>query len=303
MDPNHPLSRKFGMEKYEKIDKLGEGTYGVVHKAKNKENGDIVALKQIRLESEDEGVPCTAIREISLLKELNHPNVVRLYDVIHTEKSLTLVFEYLDTDLKKFMDDCSGPLPLGAIKSFMYQLLKGIAFCHERRVLHRDLKPQNLLINRKGELKLADFGLARAFGIPVRKYSHEVVTLWYRPPEVLMGSKKYGPSIDLWSAGCIFAEMATGRPLFPGKNESDQLIRIFRHLGTPTTRQWPGIVELPEYQPDFPKYEGRPVHTLCPVLDPLGLSLLCKMLVYDPANRITASAAMSHKYFNDRNVQ
>tara|TARA_R110002050_G_scaffold130260_3_gene251914 strand:+ start:242 stop:811 length:570 start_codon:yes stop_codon:yes gene_type:complete len=140
MDPNHPLARKFGMDKYQKVEKLGEGTYGVVHKAKNKENGDIVALKQIRLESEDEGVPCTAIREISLLKELNHPNVVRLYDVIHTEKSLTLVFEYLDTDLKKFMDDCHGPLPLGTIKSFMYQLLKGIAFCHERRVLHRDLK-------------------------------------------------------------------------------------------------------------------------------------------------------------------
>ena len=161
------------------------------------------------------------------------------------------------------------------------------------------LQPQNLLINRKGELKLADFGLARAFGIPVRKYSHEVVTLWYRPPEVLLGSKKYGPSIDLWSAGCIFAEMASGLPLFPGKNESDQLMKIFKLLGTPYPKTWPSIVTLPEYLQDFPKYEGQPVHTLCPILDPLGLSLLCKMLVYDPANRIQASSAMNHKFFNE----
>jgi len=193
------------MEKYVKVDKLGEGTYGIVYKAKNKETGEIVALKRIRLESVDEGVPCTAIREISLLKELNHPNIVRLYDVIHSEKKLTLVFEYLDQDLKKYLDDCRGEIPLALTKSFLFQLLKGVAFCHEHKVLHRDLKPQNLLINRKGELKLADFGLARAFGIPVRSYSHEVVTLWYRPPDVLLGSRKYSTPIDIWSAGCIFA--------------------------------------------------------------------------------------------------
>ena len=139
-DASHLCSRKYGSEKYQKTEMLGEGTYGVVHKAKNKETGDFVALKEIRLESEDEGVPCTAIREISLLMELDHPNVVRLYDVIHAEKSLTLVFEYLDMDLKKFMDDYRTSLPLGTIKQFMYQILKGIAFCHECRVLHRDLK-------------------------------------------------------------------------------------------------------------------------------------------------------------------
>jgi len=179
------------MEKYSKILKLGEGTYGVVHRAINRETGEIVALKVIRLESEDEGVPCTAIREISLLKELNHPNIVRLYDVIHSDRKLTLVFEHLDQDLKKYLDEWRGEIPLATTKSFLYQLLKGVAFCHARRVLHRDLKPQNLLINKKGELKLADFGLARAFGIPLYKnFSHEVVTLWYRAPDVLMGSKK-----------------------------------------------------------------------------------------------------------------
>ena len=181
---------KSRIEKYEKIDKIGEGTYGVVFKAKDTSTGELYALKKIRLESEDEGIPSTAIREIALLKELQHPNIVKLHDVIHTDKKLTLVFEYLDQDLKKLLD-LSGPegLDMQTVKSFLKQLLKGIAHCHKNRVLHRDLKPQNLLINREGVLKLADFGLARAFGIPVKNYTHEVVTLWYRAPDILMGSK------------------------------------------------------------------------------------------------------------------
>ncbi|EGG24039.1 protein serine/threonine kinase [Cavenderia fasciculata] len=290
------------MEKYSKIEKLGEGTYGIVYKAKNRDTGDIVALKRIRLDSEDEGVPCTAIREISLLKELKHHNIVRLYDVIHTERKLTLVFEYLDQDLKKYLDECSGEITKQNIKSFMYQLLKGVAFCHEHRVLHRDLKPQNLLINRKGELKLADFGLARAFGIPVRTYSHEVVTLWYRAPDVLMGSRKYSTPIDIWSAGCIFAEMASGRPLFPGSGTSDQLFRIFKILGTPNEELWPSIVELPEYKTDFPIHPPHPLGSIIHQLDEKGLNLLQRMLQYDPAQRITATAALKHPYFEGLEV-
>ncbi|EGC31073.1 protein serine/threonine kinase [Dictyostelium purpureum] len=286
------------MEKYAKIEKLGEGTYGIVYKAKNRETGEIVALKRIRLDSEDEGVPCTAIREISLLKELKHPNIVRLHDVIHTERKLTLVFEYLDQDLKKYLDECGGEISKATIKSFMYQLLKGVAFCHDHRVLHRDLKPQNLLINRKGELKLADFGLARAFGIPVRTYSHEVVTLWYRAPDVLMGSRKYSTPIDIWSAGCIFAEMASGRPLFPGSGTSDQLFRIFKILGTPTEESWPTITELPEYKPDFPVHPAHNLASIVHGLDEKGLNLLSKMLQYDPNQRITAQQALKHPYFD-----
>ena len=199
------------MERYQKLEKIGEGTYGVVYKAKDRISAEIIALKKIRLEAEDEGIPSTAIREISLLKELQHANIVRLYDVVHTEKKLTLVFEYLDQDLKQYLDHCEGGLEPGILKSFLYQLLRGVGYCHHHRVLHRDLKPQNLLINREGELKLADFGLARAFGIPVRSYTHEVVTLWYRAPDVLMGSRKYSTPVDIWSIGCIFAEMSSGR--------------------------------------------------------------------------------------------
>ena len=145
----------FIMERYQKMEKIGEGTYGVVYKAKDRVTGEIVALKKIRLEAEDEGIPSTAIREISLLKELQHPNIVRLYDVVHTERKLTLVFEFLDQDLKKYLDICDSGLDLPILKSFLFQLLTGVAYCHHHRVLHRDLKPPNLLINREGQLKLA----------------------------------------------------------------------------------------------------------------------------------------------------
>ncbi|XP_016351643.1 cyclin-dependent kinase 2-like [Sinocyclocheilus anshuiensis] len=162
------------MESFQKVEKIGEGTYGVVYKAKNKITGETVALKKIRLDTETEGVPSTAIREISLLKELNHPNIVKLRDVIHTENKLYLVFEFLHQDLKRFMDSSSvAGISLPLVKSYLFQLLQGLAFCHSHRVLHRDLKPQNLLINAQGEIKLADFGLARAFGVPVRTYTHE----------------------------------------------------------------------------------------------------------------------------------
>jgi len=286
------------MEQYEKLEKVGEGTYGVVFKAQDAA-GEIYALKTIRLEAEDEGIPSTAIREISLLKELQHPNIVRLCDVIHTERKLTLVFEYLDQDLKKLLDMCDGGLDPSTTKSFLYQLLKGIAYCHHHRVLHRDLKPQNLLINREGSLKLADFGLARAFGIPVRSYTHEVVTLWYRAPDVLMGSRKYSTPVDIWSVGCIFAEMANGRPLFPGNTDADQLQKIFRLLGTPNESIWPTISELPDWKPkNFPdQYDPQPMSSIAPNLEADGLDLMSKMLQYMPDKRVAGRTGMEHEYF------
>jgi cyclin-dependent kinase len=288
------------MERYQKLEKIGEGTYGVVYKAKDRITNEIVALKKIRLEAEDEGIPSTAIREISLLRELQHPNIVRLYDVVHTERKLTLVFEYVDQDLKKYLDVCDGGLEINILKSFLYQLCRGVAFCHHHRVLHRDLKPQNLLINREGELKLADFGLARAFGIPVRSYTHEVVTLWYRAPDVLMGSRKYSTPVDVWSIGCIFAEMLNGGPLFPGTSEADQLHRIFRSLGTPDETIYPEISQLPEWRPDFPVYPAPSnLSGLVPTLDSVGLDLIQRMLCYNPAHRIPAQEALTHPFFND----
>nr|QOY46749.1 cyclin-dependent kinase 2 [Ambystoma andersoni] len=263
------------MENFQKVEKIGEGTYGVVYKARNKSTGETVALKKIRLDTETEGVPSTAIREISLLKELNHPNIVKLLDVIHTENKLYLVFEFLHQDLKKFMDGSSiSGIPLPLIKSYLFQLLQGLAFCHSHRVLHRDLKPQNLLINAEGAIKLADFGLARAFGVPVRTYTHEVVTLWYRAPEILLGCKYYSTAVDIWSLGCIFAEMITRRALFPGDSEIDQLFRIFRTLGTPDEVVWPGVTSMPDYKSSFPKWARQEFSKVVPPLDDDGRDLL-----------------------------
>lgn len=208
-----------------------------------------MALKKIRLEAEDEGVPSTAIREISLLKEMRDPNIVQLFNIVHADgHKLYLVFEFLDLDLKKYMESLpvsdggrGKALPEGSseflsrlglnqsvIQKFMWQLCDGVRYCHSRRILHRDLKPQNLLISRDGDLKLADFGLARAFGVPLRTYTHEVVTLWYRAPEILLGGRQYSTGVDMWSVGCIFAEMCTRKPLFPGDSEIDEIFKIFR---------------------------------------------------------------------------
>uniref|UniRef100_A0A8C7T875 Cyclin dependent kinase 16 n=1 Tax=Oncorhynchus mykiss TaxID=8022 RepID=A0A8C7T875_ONCMY len=252
-----PLSRRlrrvslseigFGkLETYVKLDKLGEGTYATVYKGRSKLTDNLVALKEIRLEHE-EGAPCTAIREVSLLKDLKHANIVTLHDIIHTQKSLTLVFEYLDKDLKQYLEDCGNSIHMHNVKLFLFQLLRGLNYCHRRKVLHRDLKPQNLLINDRGELKLADFGLARAKSIPTKTYSNEVVTLWYRPPDILLGSTDYSTQIDMWGVGCIFYEMSTGRPLFPGSTVEEELHFIFKLLGTPNETSWPGITSNEEF--------------------------------------------------------
>jgi len=254
------------------------------------------------MESEDEGIPSTAVREISILKQLDHPNIVHLHDVILTEVSLTLVFEYLDQDLKNYLDACGDKgIDEYTVKSFLYQLLQGIAYCHEHRVLHRDLKPQNLLINMDGELKLADFGLARGFGIPVRKYTHEVVTLWYRPPDVLLGSTKYSTQVDMWGVGCIFAEMASGKPIFRGSSDRDQLMRIFKVLGSPERASYPDIVKLPEYKvlDGFPKFNSQDLKNYVPRLDRKGIDLLGLFLQHDPNKRISAKEALKHPYFAD----
>lgn len=287
-------------ELYRRIEKLGEGSYAVVYKSESRSDGSIVALKEIKIHSQ-EGLPFTAIREASLLRALRHSNIVTLHDIIHEQNSLIFVFEYMKTDLSKYLELHSSGLEQMQVRLFLFQLLRGLAFCHAKKILHRDLKPQNLLLNDNGELKLADFGLARAKSVPSRTYSHEVVTLWYRPPDVLLGSTNYSTSLDLWGVGCIFAEMCMGTALFPGtKDVTDQLDRIFSVRGIPDTKKWPEVLKLPHYTPNFyPPYRELAWNEVHRSLMKLknGQSLLSHFLQLDPAERISANAAMMHPYF------
>lgn len=279
---------------------LGEGTYGKVYKARCSRTGKDVAMKKMKLDAEEEGIPSTAIREIALLKELSHENVVKLLDVFCSMKKLTLVFEFAELDLKKYMKSVSNSLTPVHVRSFTQQLCRGIEFCHSHRILHRDLKPQNLLISTSMQLKIADFGLARAYSVPVPKYTHEVVTVWYRAPEILLGSTLYSLPVDIWSIGCIMGEMATGRPLFAGDSEIDTIFRIFKKLGTPTEDQWPGLSTLQDWKPTFPQFRALGWAKLRNMLQQVGndgVDLLEKLTHYDPKQRISAQRALLHNYF------
>ncbi|XP_064442997.1 cyclin-dependent kinase 15 isoform X3 [Mirounga angustirostris] len=265
---------------YLNLEKLGEGSYATVYKGISRINGQLVALKVISMNAE-EGVPFTAIREASLLKGLKHANIVLLHDIIHTKETLTFVFEYM---------------------LFMFQLLRGLAYIHHQHVLHRDLKPQNLLISHLGELKLADFGLARAKSIPSQTYSSEVVTLWYRPPDALLGATEYSSELDIWGAGCIFIEMFQGQPLFPGvSNILEQLEKIWEVLGVPTEDTWPGISKLPNYNPEwFPLPKPQSLQNVWNRLGrvPEAEDLASQMLRGFPRDRVSAQEALVHDYFS-----
>ncbi|XP_015752127.1 PREDICTED: cyclin-dependent-like kinase 5 [Acropora digitifera] len=247
------------MQKYEKLEKIGEGTYGTVFKAKHKETHEIVALKRVRLDEDEEGIPSSALREICILKELKHKNIVRLHDVMHSERRLTLVFEYCDQDLKKYFDSCQGEVDAAVVKSFMFQLLRGLAFCHSCNVLHRDLKPQNLLINKVGNnivvCVMENCKLEKTIALTIFPVNHFFFTT-----EIANG----------------------GRPLFPGGDVDDQLRRIFKVLGPPNEDTWPNASKLPDYK-DFSYLQSGGA----------------KLLVLNPAQRISAEDAMRHHFFSD----
>ena len=302
MDENLEEAERRFESNYETIEKvlLGEGTYGKVYKARSVRTGEAVAMKQMKLDAQKEGVPSTAIREIALLKELVHPNVVRILDVFCNPNKLVLVFEFLENDLKKYMKALNGPLSPSTVNNFAYQLCRGVEFCHANRIIHRDLKPQNLLINDQRLLKIADFGLARAFAVPVPAYTHEVVTVWYRPPEILLGAKLYSVPVDLWSIGCVIGEMATGAPLFAGDSEIDTIFKIFQKLGTPSEQVWPGVGELPEYKASFPNWLPRgwaQIRNTKQQVGTDGIDLLEKLMCYPPTRRLFACRALQHTYF------
>lgn len=331
---------------------VGEGSYGFVYKAVDSRTKNIVAMKQIPITNKDEGIPCTAMREISILRNCCHPNIISISDVIYSDEHfstserkcsictkklpivnndeaslpydicrhcsldqnrmyednqsrksshLYLVLEYVPLDLKKYMDHIM-PTQINSslLRYLMYQLFTGIEYCHSKRILHRDLKPQNLLLDPTTmTLKIADFGLSRVCNPQLRSYTNEVVTLWYRCPELLLGINNYSYPIDIWSIATIFVELSNHRPLFPGDSEIDQLFRIFQKLGTPNEETWHGVTSFRYYLSNFPSWKTQDIHMIAPDLDPNGVELLQNILRYEPNKRFTCTEALQCSYFHD----
>ncbi|KAI9340842.1 kinase-like domain-containing protein [Obelidium mucronatum] len=285
---------------------VGEGTYGKVYKAINRKTNQIVALKRVRIETEKEGFPITGVREIKILTALRHENVVRLLEIIsdeyHNSCFVHLVFEYMDHDLTGIFNNAQLHWEQKHIKCLMKQLFEGLAYLHEKGIIHRDMKGSNLLLNNDGILKLADFGLARYMTIPKIEYTNRVITLWYRPPELLLGSTSYNTEIDLWSSGCIMAEMYIKKPLFPGNDEISQLDHIWKVCGVPNDEIWPGVVGMPWWS--FMRPSKSYPRTVKEVMKryPKGMSLLESLLQLDPLLRPSARDVLSHMYFFEEPV-
>ncbi|GAA5960624.1 hypothetical protein JCM3765_005880 [Sporobolomyces pararoseus] len=287
-------------EFYERIVQVGEGTYGKVYKARNVETGELVALKRIRMEAEKDGFPITAVREIKLLQNLRHPNVVDLSEMLVSKGHVYMVMEYMDHDLTGILHHPTVSFSPAHLKSLMKQFLEGLSFIHRRGVLHRDLKGSNILLGRSGELKIADFGLARFFARGRNNdYTNRVITQWYKPPELLFGATVYGEEVDMWSAGCIFLELFARRPVFQGQDEIHQLEVIFKLTGTPSIENWPSVQDLPWYELVKPKTtlpsQLRAVYSK--LITPAGLDVAERLLALDPAGRPTAAEALRMDYF------
>ncbi|KAI8983843.1 kinase-like domain-containing protein [Pilobolus umbonatus] len=290
---------------YEFTKKLGEGTFGEVHEALNKHTGQLVALKRILMHNEKEGIPITAIREIKILKQLNHPNIVPLIDIAvergnsarKDKGSIYMVFPYMDHDLAGLLDNPNVRLSPPQIKTYLKQLLEGTAYLHNNRILHRDMKAANLLISNEGVLQIADFGLARGLEDENREYTNCVVTRWYRPPELFLGERRYTSAIDMWGVGCVFGELLKTRPILQGQDDLDQLKRIFYLCGSPNEDNMPGWDKLPEANKLKFDTTPRRVKEEFISYDPMAADLLDKLLVLEPDRRLTALEALDHDYF------
>ncbi|KKZ63180.1 serine/threonine-protein kinase bur1 [[Emmonsia] crescens] len=305
------------IREFEFLGKLGEGTFGEVYKARSKKSGAIVALKKILMHNEKDGFPITALREIKLLKMLSHPNILQLQEMAverprgegRKKPSMYMVTPYMDHDLSGLLENPSVHFTEPQIKCYMLQLLEGLRYLHENKILHRDMKAANLLINNKGILQIADFGLARPYDEPpprpgkgggeaVREYTTLVVTRWYRPPELLLHLRKYTTAIDMWGVGCVFGEMFKGKPILAGSSDINQAHLIFNLVGTPTEENMPGWSSLPGC--DGVKNFGTKQGTLATVFKEQGpgvISLLNELLKLDWRKRINAIDALQHPYF------
>ncbi|CAJ0955809.1 unnamed protein product [Ranitomeya imitator] len=291
------------VKEFEKLNRIGEGTYGIVYRARDTRNNEIVALKKVRMDKEKDGIPISSLREITLLLKLRHPNIVELKEVVvgnHLE-SIFLVMGYCEQDLASLLENMQTPFSEAQVKCICFQLLTGLQYLHENFIVHRDLKVSNLLMTDKGCVKIADFGLARAYSVPAKKMTPKVVTLWYRAPELLLGSTTQTTAIDMWAVGCILAELLAHKPLLPGTSEIQQIDLIIQLLGTPSEAIWPGFSKLPLVgQYTVRKQPYNNLKHKFPWLSEAGLRLLNFLFMYDPKKRATAEDSLASSYFKEK---
>uniref|UniRef100_A0A8C3XWP5 Cyclin-dependent kinase-like 2 n=1 Tax=Chelydra serpentina TaxID=8475 RepID=A0A8C3XWP5_CHESE len=288
------------MEKYETLGLVGEGSYGMVMKCRNKDNGRIVAIKKFLESEDDKMVKKIAMREIKLLKQLRHENLVNLLEVCKKKKRWYLVFEFVDHTLLDDLELFPHGLDYNRVRKYLFQIIKGIGFCHSHNIIHRDIKPENILVSQSGIVKLCDFGFARTLAAPGEAYTDYVATRWYRAPELLVGDTKYGKAVDVWAIGCLVPEMLTGEPLFPGDSDIDQLYHIMKCLGNLTPRHQELFyknplfagVRLPEVK------EVEPLERRYPKLSAAVLDLAKKCLQIDPDKRPSCADLLQCDFFN-----
>ncbi|XP_020371902.1 cyclin-dependent kinase 10 isoform X1 [Rhincodon typus] len=297
------LGRSRSVKEFVKLNRIGEGTYGIVYRAHDTKSDEIVALKKVRMDKERDGIPISSLREINLLLKLRHPNIVELKEVVvgnHLD-SIFLVMGYCEQDLASLLENMQSPFSEAQVKCIILQLLKGLRYLHENFIIHRDLKVSNLLMTDKGCVKIADFGLARAYGVPLKPMTPKVVTLWYRAPELLLGTKTQTTAIDMWAVGCILAELLAHKPLLPGSSEIHQIDLIVQLLGTPNENIWPGFSNLPLVgQYTLRKQPYNNLKHKFPWLSEAGLRLLNFLFMYDPKKRATAEDSLESSYFKEK---
>ncbi|NXJ41707.1 CDK10 kinase, partial [Ciconia maguari] len=296
------LGRCRSVKEFEKLNRIGEGTYGIVYRARDTLTDETVALKKVRMDNEKDGMPISSLREITLLLQLRHPNIVELKEVVvgnHLE-SIFLVMGYCEQDLASLLENMQTPFSEAQVKCIILQVLKGLQYLHENYIIHRDLKVSNLLMTDKGCVKIADFGLARTYGMPAKPMTPKVVTLWYRAPELLLGMTTQTTSIDMWAVGCILAELLAHKPLLPGTSEIHQIDLIVQLLGTPNENIWP-VRAVPRLLPVLPALPASASRShKFPWLSEAGLRLLNFLFMYDPKKRATAKDCLESSYFKEK---
>ncbi|XP_076281206.1 cyclin-dependent kinase 20 [Lasioglossum baleicum] len=287
------------MDRYVIIEKIGEGAQGIVLKAYDPVADKNVALKKLLLKNIENSISTSIMREMKILQQLNHRNIIKLLDAFPVGLDFIMVFEYMPISLWEIIKDNEIVLTTVQVKMYIQMILEGIAYVHDKNIIHRDLKPANLLINEKGILKIADFGLGRLMWTDMcRPYSHQIATRWYRAPELLYGAKYYTAAIDMWSIGCIFGELLNKSPLFPGETDIEQLAIVLKYLGSPTSETWPELTTLPDYNKiTFPYHVGLSWEDIIEDAQPEAIDLLSKILIYNSSNRLKANEALHHAYF------